>query len=93
MLKKLLDRPKSQTLCPKGGWKDKKRTNPVPFEAMDLVPHRIDPKSIQNIIKNSCFEGVFGSLPKTENPYRGRWLVAAESLNFLLEKHAATLKV
>ena len=40
--------------------------NPVPIEAMDLLPHAIEPKNSQNMIKSSCFESVFGRLPKTE---------------------------
>ena len=40
--------------------------NPVPIEAMDLFPYTIKSKISQNIIKSSCFEGVFGRLPKTE---------------------------
>ena len=40
--------------------------NPVPIEAMDLLPYAIEPKNSKNIMKSTCFEGVFGRLPKTE---------------------------
>ena len=58
-------RPKSRTLSAKGTI-TRSRLNYEPCaqsEALDLVPHSIEPKSSRNVIKNRCFESVFGSLP------------------------------
>ena len=68
---------------PSASWSTRS-ANPVPQKPKKVLRHTMDPKSIQNMVKNRCFEGVFGRLPKTENSILS---------NPGLKRHTGKLKV